>query len=73
MNRFSAKIMIGLLLVSAAACTKEQPVDNNADAIAPANVTTASAGAVAGGPPPIAANADSSGSIPAALQGRDGP
>lgn len=64
--------MIGLLLVSAAACTQEQPVDNNADAIAPAPVTNSSAGAVAGGPPPITANADAGGSIPAALQGRWG-
>ena len=72
MNKFSAQLIAGVLLVSAAACTKEQPVDNDADAIAPANVTSGSAGAVGGGPPPIAANADSSGSIPAALQGRWG-
>lgn len=85
MKRAHQSLLAGFLLLSATACNQEQPVDNNADAIAPGTatdnttgavapgpVTDNSAGAVAGGPPPIAANADAGGSIPAALQGRWG-
>lgn len=74
MKRFRLPIFTLLAIGTIAACEKSDPVANEAGAIAPAPVTSNSAGPVAGGPPPLAANTsdDSGDTIPAALQGRWG-
>lgn len=72
MKRFPLPIFATLMMVSIAACEKRDPVAEEANAIAPAAVNNASAGAAAGGPPPVSPGADASGKIPVALQGRWG-
>ena len=65
----SALLVVGAM----AACEKRDPVADEANAVAPsASVTDDSAGAVAGGPPPISADAEGGGVIAPALQGRWG-
>ncbi len=72
MRRFRPPLFAALLLLSVAACEKRGPVDNAANAIAPAAVDNSTEGAVNGGPPPVSNGADASGLIPVALQGRWG-
>ena len=72
MKRFHPPILAGLAIMAIAACAKRDPVDESANAVGPPATTNDSAGAVAGGPPPISNAAVPSGTIPAALQGRWG-
>lgn len=73
MKRIRLPIFASLMVVTIAACEKRDPVADEANAIAPAPVVVNdSAGAVAGGPPPLSNSADPSGIIPVALQGRWG-
>lgn len=72
MKRLGLPFFATFFLLSFAACEKRDPVEEEANAIAPVPVTNSSAGPVAGGPPTTASNADPSGIIPEAVQGRWG-
>jgi hypothetical protein len=72
MKRIRLPIFATLMILSIAGCEKRDPVEEEANAIAPAPVTNDSAGPAAGAPPPVSNTADPSGAIPAALQGRWG-
>jgi hypothetical protein len=66
-------ILASLLILSVAACGKRDPVADEANAVAPSAASTNdSAGAVAGGPPPISPDATSGGVIALPIQGRWG-
>jgi hypothetical protein len=71
MKRARLPVFAILLVGTIAACSKQDPVDNGANALGPATVTTDSAGKAAGGPPP-AIETGQAGQIPAAIQGRWG-
>lgn len=71
MKRIRLPIFASLMVLSIAACQKRDPVDEEANAIAPA-VANSSSGAVAGAPPAVANTASPSGPIPMAIQGRWG-
>lgn len=72
MKRFPLPIFASLMVLSMVACEKRDPVEDEANAIAPPPVTNDTAGPAAGAPPPIGDEADPNGAIPAALQGRWG-
>ena len=72
MRHFRPPVLAAFLILSIAACTKQDPVDDDVNAVAAAPVTNDSAGAVAGGPPPIDNAAIAAGAIPVAIQGRWG-
>ncbi|MEO6433734.1 MAG: hypothetical protein ABIO29_07130 [Sphingomicrobium sp.] len=72
MKRIPLPIFATLMVLTIAACEKRSPVAEEANAIAPPAVTGNSAGAVAGGPPPVSTGADPNGVIPVAVQGRWG-
>jgi hypothetical protein len=71
MKRFRLPIFASFMVASIAACDAGDPVDKDANAIGPAEVTETSAGKAAGGPPP-AAGSGVPGTIPTAIQGRWG-
>ena len=73
MKGFRLPIFAMLLVGGIAACGKQEPVDQGANALGPVVVTTDSAGQAAGGPPPAAATRGGvKGTIPEAIQGRWG-
>jgi hypothetical protein len=72
MKRLRPPIIASLLVLSIAACEKRDPVADEANAVAPSPITNDSAGAVAGAPPPVNANAEDGGVISPAIQGRWG-
>lgn len=72
MKRIRLPIFATLMILTLAACEKRDPVEEEANAIAPVPVTNDSAGPAAGAPPPISDNADAGAIIPAAIQGRWG-
>lgn len=72
MKSFHPPIFTGLILLSIAGCNKQDPVDSNANAIAPVPANPASTDAVSGGPPPVSNNAEPGSGIPVAIQGRWG-
>lgn len=72
MKQFFPQICAGILFGLLGACNRQGPVDNRADALAPEAVSNGGADVMAGGAPPVSADADASGIIPVALQGRWG-
>ena len=72
MKRIRLPIFASLMVLSIAACEQRSPVEEEANTIAPAPVTNDTAGPAAGAPPIVSNEADPSGVIPAALQGRWG-
>lgn len=72
MKRFRLPVFAILLIGGIAACDKKSPVDQEANALGPAQVTTDSAGKAAGAPPAAAANSGQAGPIPVSIQGRWG-
>lgn len=72
MKHLPMPIFASLMVLSIAACEKRDPVLDEANAVAPSAATANDAGAVAGAPPPISANATSGGVIAPTIQGRWG-
>lgn len=72
MKRWRLPTCAMLAMAALVACSKRDPVADEANAIAPAPVTRNDAGPVAGGPPPLTAGAEEGAVIPAVLQGRWG-
>lgn len=72
MKRVSPPVVTLILLGLLASCERPGPVDKEAQSVAPEVPPAKAPDPLAGGPPPISPDADPSGVIPPALQGRWG-